>query len=153
MERTTKALAIASLATMLLAALILLAGCAASLPAEPATIRGVVTSVNTSENGLVTLRVVAHADAGAQLSLDAADVSLSPSTKVFATPNGSKTRATRSSASAIEIRDFVEVWITGPVRESYPVQADADAVLVFGRLKDGIALPVPPGLMEPPATP
>jgi hypothetical protein len=110
-----------------------------------------VTSISTGQNGLVTIRVVAHPNAGAQLDLDAADVTVSSATKVLTSPNSTGERAARSDASAIAVRDYVEVWITGPVRESYPVQADAKVVLVYGRLKADVPLPFPRGLEPEPA--
>ena len=43
----------------------------------------------------------------------------------------------------------MEVQITGPVRESYPVQADAKQVIVIGTWPESKPLPVPPGLLPP----
>ena len=62
-----------------------LSGCTARPPETPAALRGVVTSVTLGTNGAATLRVVWDRSAGPQLELDAADVTVTADTRIFAT--------------------------------------------------------------------
>lgn len=116
---------VSRLAAMTAAAWLAL-GCArgggdVSLPARAPDIVGTVTHVNRSGERTVTIRVEERP----------ADVSGSAKASVRITED---TRVIRggSIVSEREIREGARVsaWFTGPVAESYPVQASAEAVRI-----------------------
>lgn len=130
-----------------LLAVALLVGCGESrldprAPAPDPDIRGVVTAVEPSGEAVTSIRVV-WTDApsvGAKSSYDAAQVAVVASTDIRRRTGG----VDEPASSEFKIGDVVEVWFTGPVRESYPVQATAATVVITGVYEGD--LPVPPGL-------
>ena len=91
---------------------------ASSMPAGPASIRGTVTAVEAPQ------RIRVEADPAAASGSDKAVVTLGRDTRILHRDG----RAT--GASDIAAGSVVSVWFTGPVRESYPVQADAGTVVI-----------------------
>ncbi|MHB8051210.1 MAG: hypothetical protein ACYDHQ_08335 [Coriobacteriia bacterium] len=119
------------------------AGCAPSVPSTEPDIRGVVTDVSNAGES-VSMRVVWADDVaiGTQAAYDAAQVTANADTDWFS-------RAAHGATSGAEAADVavgtvVEAWFTGPVAESYPVQATAGTIVIIGEY-DG-ELPEPPGL-------
>ncbi len=128
---------------------VVLTGCANRPPSGSPDIHGVVTSLDGGTNGTLSLRVVWDKDLGTQLQYDAAQVYVTSKTRVFATTTGNVADATKIPSTQLRVRDIVEVWFTGAVRESYPVQVDASDVVVLGQLDASQPLPTPPGLAPP----
>lgn len=124
-----------------------LTGCASGTPGAPSAepdIRGVVTDVSRAGGESVGMLVVWTDDAsvGAQAAYDAAQVTANADTEWSSrAADGS---AVAGEASDVAVGTVVEVWFTGAVAESYPVQATAKTVVIVGAY-DG-ELPVPPGL-------
>ena len=123
-----------------------LVGCApgADAPSVEPDIRGVVTGVSGAGGDAVSMRVVWTDDEaiGAQAAYDAAQVTASADTEWLSRAADSSTAT--AAASDIAVGAVVEAWFTGPVAESYPVQATAKTIVIVGTY-DG-ELPEPPGL-------
>jgi hypothetical protein len=97
-------------------------------PSAPADITGVIRDLTPGgDAGSVTLLVVA--DPGATGSVDRASVRVTKSTVVW-TADG-----VRGAASALAKGGRVAVWFSGPVAESYPVQATAGAIEILTPLE------------------
>ena len=128
---------------------VVLPGCANRPPSRSPDIRGVVTSLDEGTNGTLSMRVVWDKNLGTQLQHDAAQVYVSSKTRVFATTTANVADATKIPSTQLRVRDIVEVWFTGAVRESYPVQVDARDVVVLGQVDASQPLPTPPGLAPP----
>ena len=126
-----------------------LSGCGAHPPASPADIRGVVTSLSAGSDGSLSLRIVWDKSLGTQLTYDAAQASVTSKTRVYKAVDGRIPGAAKVSSSELRVRDVVEAWFTGMVRESYPVQVDAKSIVIVGEWDSGQPLPSPPGLSPP----
>jgi len=90
-------------------------------PTTPPYIEGRVTGVNV---------------AAARISVDAADGSNKAVLTVTADTHMVEEFGggyEPSSPAQLAVGDVVAVWVSGPVRESFPVQADADVVVVRER--------------------
>lgn len=114
---------IAILAALTLLAVALLTGCASAVPNEAPAIRGTISSVSEGPDGVSGILVEGPVANGT--TLDKAALSITGSTKVLSANDESV------DADTLATGVRVEVWITGPVRESYPVQADADVVRIL----------------------
>jgi hypothetical protein len=130
----------------------LLAGCVAGVstqqvPTTAPSIRGVITSADPAGGQVASIRVVWTADpaVGARTDLDAAQLGITETTVIRRRLGGAYETLTRAE---LKVGAIVEVWITGPVAESYPVQASAATVVVTGTFTG--ALPVPQGLQPDP---
>lgn len=118
-------------AAALLASLVLLSGCifGESLPDTEPDIRGTATDVTASDDGASVTFLLTDLES----ELGAAVITVTSDTRVLLDDGGS--RLVRVDGSEIAEGDTVRVWITGPVRESYPVQADAGTVLIEGEAR------------------
>lgn len=105
-------------------ALTLVTGCSGAVPDGPPSIRGTITSVSFSQAGVGSILVEGPVADGT--TLDKAALSINGDTSIIDASNSPL------DAGDLETGMRVEAWITGPVRESYPVQADADTVRVIG---------------------
>jgi len=97
-------------------------------PSAAADITGTVRDLSISAGGdsLPVLLVVADpVAAGSTSSVDKASVRVTKDTVVW-TPQGA-----RGAASDLARGELVAVWFSGPVAESYPVQAAAGAVQIL----------------------
>lgn len=122
MRRRRFAFASAALLAMLLA------GCggvrdavapaSSGIPVTAASIRGQVTA----REGGARLRI--ESDPAAAAGSDKAVVALTDATRLF------RRDGSAVDADDIAVGDTVSAWFSGPVRESYPVQADASVVVV-----------------------
>lgn len=125
------------LAAAALAFSLMLVGCATP-PSTPPSIRGVVTQPSKGSGAIL---VVWGEDLGVEKAeFDAASIRLAD--KGVMIVDGKKT-----SIEDLKAGDLVEAWFTGPVAESYPVQAGASRIEKTGSYKG--ALPEPPGLKSP----
>ncbi len=108
-------------AALLLSACFLLPG----PPNEEPSIRGTITTITLDDNGLGSILVEGPADQG--LAFDKASVAITEKTEVLlAGADGWG----RYKAIDLAEGDSVEVWFTGAVAESYPVQATAATLVV-----------------------
>ena len=134
------------LALALLAVLSACSACAEAPDKATAQVHGVVTAIDGDPNTRV-LRVVWDASLGERLEHDAASVSVPRDAAVFARDASGEYR--QLEAGDLRVRDVVEIQFTGPVRESYPVQATAKQIVVVGQWDASRPLPEPPGLQPP----
>lgn len=104
-----------------------LAGCAPPAPpgGEP-SIRGVITTITPGEGNLGAVLVEETSPQG--LSFDKASLAITKDTRILRGAAGSFERI---GFADLKQGMLVEVWITGPVAESYPVQAAADTLVVL----------------------
>ncbi len=128
----TSVMLLTLLATVLLLALP--TACAPAPPSGPPDIEGSASAVSSGTPGsgvLGTMLVVSAADGGDTQpgSYDRASVRVTDETELFAeTADGGISPATFGD---IVEGGRVRVWFTGPVAESYPVQATALAVVIL----------------------
>jgi len=99
---------------------LLLTGCGGGLPAGDPSISGVVRQLDTTADG-ATILVVGSG------SVDKASVRVTTSTRILLGAGSSTKAGTLADLSA---GATVRVWFTGPVAESYPVQATAGTLLI-----------------------
>lgn len=92
------------------------------LPSEPASIAGRVTAVSMETGHTGVIRVEANPEESA--GSDKAVVRVTESTTVRA-PGSANV-----DPGELRVGQWVRVWFTGPVRESYPVQADAQTIVI-----------------------
>jgi len=118
------------IAGLLLVGLLALAGCGPRVPSEPPAIAGRIVSVTPT----LGANTAGPADSGAILVEgagtvgDKAWITASRTTPILRQiKDGAVTTA---SFADLEAGMRVSVWITGPVRESYPVQAEASTILI-----------------------
>ena len=95
-----------------------------SVPREGADIIGDVTQVEASGDARrLLVEQVPTRSAGYPIAW----VFVTPGTRILVRSGGQTTRGT---AADLAVGTRVQAWFTGPVRESYPVQADAGTLLV-----------------------
>jgi beta-N-acetylhexosaminidase len=114
-----------SRALLALAAGTLVIACASQAPRVPSSapsIEGRVTAVDRQGEGIGSIRVEANP----------AETSGSDKAVVYVTQTTEIVRgdSTRVDFGSLARGQWVRVWFTGPVRESYPVQADAALVQI-----------------------
>jgi hypothetical protein len=97
----------------------------ATLPSEAASIIGTVTQVERS--GAMT-RLLVEQVPTRSAGYPIAWVEVGARTRILVRGGGQGTRA--GSVADLANGARVQAWFTGPVRESYPVQADAATLLV-----------------------
>ena len=112
---------------MLAAGLLLAAtACAPTVPAEDPSIRGTITSITPGDAGGTIL--VEMPTGGQAFDYDKAAVRVAEdSTVLLMDTEGGYSDATFDDLAEGQT---VDVWFTGAVAESYPVQATADVVLI-----------------------
>lgn len=103
----------------------LIISCASQAPRVPSSapsIEGRVTAVDRQGEGIGSIRVEANP----------AETSGSDKAVVYVTQTTEIVRgdSARADFGALARGQWVRVWFTGPVRESYPVQADAALVQI-----------------------
>lgn len=92
------------------------------LPRTPASIIGQITSVNRAGEKIGSIRV--EEQPGDSAGSAKAVARIGQATPVFGL--GGRTE----DFNALKVGQWVRVWFTGPVAESYPVQANASAVAI-----------------------
>lgn len=141
MRHTTGALAVLAALAVLGAAVV--GGCGGATAAQPASpspsappsgvadITGVVRDVTPgADPGTATLLVVADPDVAS--SVDRASVRVTAQSGVWGTVGEG---ATKLAVDDLAAGQRVAVWFTGPVAESYPVQATAGAIEILTPLE------------------
>jgi beta-N-acetylhexosaminidase len=88
--------------------------------AGPPSIEGRVTDVNRAGERIGSIRVEANPSESS--GSDKAVVRITQDTEIVGADSA------RADFNALSSGQWVRVWFTGPVRESYPVQADAARV-------------------------
>lgn len=121
MSRTSRVV-IASLAALALA--LVAVGCSASPPNDPPSITGVVTQYMTDGTGGGSFLI--ETDGTGSGDYDIASVHVDSKTKIFDAADDPAAFADIAQGSRLE------VWFTGPVAESYPVQATAGTIRILG---------------------
>ncbi len=109
-----------------LAALMLLVSCSPAPPKEPASISGTITVVTPGEGNLGTVMVEGPGDGG--VSYDKASVNVVANTRLLLKGADGYGRLTFAD---LRVGDTVDVWFTGAVAESYPVQATGGTIVVI----------------------
>lgn len=99
-------------------------GLSASVPADAASIIGDITQVERSGNGLrIMVEQIPTRSAGHPIAW----IAVNRRTAVVTRAGGS---VSRGSSAELTVGMRVQAWFTGPVAESYPVQATAGTVLI-----------------------
>jgi hypothetical protein len=89
-------------------------------PEGPPSIEGRVTAMNRAGDRIGSIRVEANPSDSA--GSDKAVVRITQGTQII------RSDSTRTDFNSLSNGQWVRVWFIGPVRESYPVQADAARV-------------------------
>lgn len=126
-SRTDRMTRLAEAAVIALAGVLALAGCVATVPTTAPSISGAVTGLVAGDGRPDSISVESSAT-GAGSGADKAFVSIPPNTEFFGADGKP---ASLDSVAAIKVGTKVRVWFTGPVAESYPVQATAQAVQII----------------------
>jgi hypothetical protein len=92
------------------------------VPSSAPSIEGRVTAVDRAGERLGSIRV--EANPSEPSGSDKAVVYITQTTEIV------RGDSTRADFAALARGQWVRVWFTGPVRESYPVQADAALVQI-----------------------
>jgi hypothetical protein len=131
MEGTMETASLRKLTGVVLTALsvvALLVGCAAEAPPNP-DVRGNVTSVTGvgRSDGDNLCTVLVEGSVQKDTRVDRASVTVTRDTKIYAWEEG---HLVTTTFDALKVGETVEAWFTGPVRESYPVQATAREIII-----------------------
>jgi exosome complex RNA-binding protein Csl4 len=97
---------------------------APGIPVEPASIAGRVTAVKRSGERIGSVRVEERPTEAAGSAK--AVVRIRQGTSVIGAPPDGRS----ADFNALRVGQWVRVWFVGPVRESYPVQADAGTIVI-----------------------
>jgi len=125
-DRRTATGLLISTAVLIACVLALTWSCApASLPEEPPSIRGQITSITPSEKGSEGSVLIEGAKES-DTEYDKASVRITADTQIFDADGNPGL-----SFGDLETGMRVEAWFTGAVAESYPVQALAETVRVL----------------------
>ena len=92
------------------------------VPSEAPSIEGRVTALNRGGDRIGSIRV--EANPSETSGSDKAVVYITQATEIV------RGDSARADFAALAEGQWVRVWFTGPVRESYPVQADAALVQI-----------------------
>jgi len=112
--------------TLVAGLLFALAACAVTVPDEDPGIRGTITSITAAAGG-GSILVETPADSPV-FDYDRAAVRIADDTKVlYETDGGAYEEGTFDDLAEGQL---VDVWFTGAVAESYPVQGTAKVVLI-----------------------
>lgn len=126
----------AALALTVALALALLGGCTGDGDGAPETgdpdIRGVITSISAG-SGDVTGSVRIEGAIAQDTEYDKAVVRVEDDTKIY---RRSGEQLTEATFAGLAVGQTVEAWFTGPVAESYPVQAKASQIVIVGEPPD-----------------
>ena len=119
------------LAGLLIGLLLLMVGCAPAetTPNTNPAIRGSITNRNAAggQGGLVG-SVLVEGNIEGDTQFDKASIAITSETHIFEQVEQERRPAT---FEALQVGQKVEAWFTGPVAESYPVQAVASDIVIL----------------------
>jgi beta-N-acetylhexosaminidase len=119
------------LAGLLIGLLLLTVGCAPTetTPKTSPAIRGSITNRNAAggQGGLVG-SVLVEGNIEGDTQFDKASIAITSETQIFEQVEQERRPAT---FEALQVGQKVEAWFTGPVAESYPVQAVASDIVIL----------------------
>jgi hypothetical protein len=93
-------------------------------PSGPPSIRGTITSVSPLVGqGVILVEERPQDQAGS----NKASVTINAATRIY---RGRVSASTKGSFGDLRNGQVVEVWFSGPVLTSYPIQATADVILI-----------------------
>jgi hypothetical protein len=96
-----------------------------SAPAGPPSIRGTITSLSPQAGqGVVLVEEHPQDQAGSAK----ASVTINAATRIY---RGRVGASTKGSFSDLRNAQLVEIWFSGPVLTSYPVQATASVIVIL----------------------
>jgi beta-N-acetylhexosaminidase len=104
-----------------------LVACGGNIDKNKVAIRGEITDVSQDQDNIVTF-IFVEGSLESDTTYDKASITISNKTKVINKDNKKKI-----SRADLKVDMQVEVVFEGPVRESYPVQADAKEVRVLDK--------------------
>ena len=121
-----------ALAGLLIGLLWLTLGCASAVETSPKTtpaIRGSITSHNAAggQGGLVG-SILVEGNIENDTQFDKASIAITSETQIFEQVEQERHPAT---FEALQLGQRIEAWFTGPVAESYPVQAVASDIVIL----------------------
>lgn len=119
-------------AALLLVSLLIVQGCgngSANGDTQGVSIRGSVIAVGDYDEGKGRL-ILVEGTKESDTQYDKASITVPKNAKMYAMTDGKKKKA---SVTELRSGQRVEVVFTGPVRESYPVQAEAKEVVITDR--------------------
>lgn len=108
---------------------LLLLGCTAeTAPTPNPAIRGSITSRNAGSGGDRVGSILVEGQIEQDTSFDKASIAITGETNIFEQVGQERRPAT---FEALQVGRQVEAWFTGPVAESYPVQATASNIVIL----------------------
>jgi beta-N-acetylhexosaminidase len=108
-----------------LAIVVMLLGCQSLLAVD---VRGKITTVSVNPSNPAIGSVLIEGKLEKDTSVDKASTRVTAQTKVFRMQDGKKVAATFGD---LKVGQTVEATFTGPVAESYPVQAAAGEIVIL----------------------
>lgn len=126
----------AVLVLLAVVAMALLAACTSDGDAAPGAgdpdIRGVITDISDGSGDVIgSVRIEGAIDADTEY--DKAVVRVESDTRILRQAGNATQEVTFSN---LAVGQTVEAWFTGPVAESYPVQAKASQIVILSELPD-----------------
>lgn len=118
------------LAVVAISMVLVLAACAPTLPSDPPSITGAVSTVVAGDGRPASFLVEGPNPQPSGAISDKAHVDIPPATMFFAADGKA---ASLDSIAHIATGTKVRVWFQGAVEESYPVQGSAKAVQILGK--------------------
>lgn len=119
---------IAILSILMLALGILMACNNEKSPLDTVDVRGNITQITNSNAKEVLGMILVEGDLEEDTKVDKASVTVTDKTKIFVL--GNEGMVEEADFSFLQAGQIVEVEFTGPVRESYPVQATAKTIVM-----------------------
>lgn len=114
---------------MLMVAVNMLTACNnGNIPLGKMDVRGDITQITKSDSKGVLGIILVEGELQEDTKVDKASVTVTDKTKIFA--EGNQEVLEDASFSLLQAGQLVEVEFTGPVRESYPVQATAKTIVI-----------------------
>jgi beta-N-acetylhexosaminidase len=101
------------------------AGCSKASSKEKPDIRGQITKLTSNESSKI-INILVEGKIDEDTSYDKASVYVEEKTKIYQADTNKKL-----TISDLKEDSQVEITFTGPVRESYPVQADAEIIRII----------------------
>lgn len=97
-------------------------------PLDTVDVRGDITQITNSDAKEVLGMILVEGELQEDTKVDKASVTVTDKTKIFA--EGNQDVLEDANFSLLQAGQLVEVEFTGPVKESYPVQATAKTIVI-----------------------